>query len=118
TEGCHLHLASRSASDLEAAKRKIQDAHPVDVTSHALDLSSSANVSKLGEACRNVDIVVNNAGAIPQGSITGIDENKWREAWDLKVFGFINLTREIYGAMCKRRHGLIGHLIGCAGRRP
>lgn len=117
-EGCHLHLASRSAADLDAAKRRIQEAHPVEVTCHALDLASTANVVKLGQACRNVDILVNNAGAIPQGSITALDDAKWREAWELKLFGFINLTRELYGSMCERRHGVIVNIIGVAGERP
>jgi len=118
TEGCHLHLASRSAEDLETAKRRIQEAHSVDVTCHALDLGVSSNVSKLAQACRNVDILVNNAGAIPQGGVENLEEKKWREAWDLKLFGFVNLTREIYPEMCKRRHGVIVNVIGVAGERP
>ena len=117
-EGCHLHLASRSAGDLDAAKRRIQDAHPVEVTCHALDLGSSANAKQLAEACRAVDILVNNAGAIPQGTVTGLEEQKWREAWDLKVWGFINLARGIYGSMCERRHGVILNIIGAAAARP
>ena len=106
-EGCHLHLASRTAADLDAARRKLTDAHDVTVTCHALDLASSENVRKLAEACRDVDILVNNAGAIPQGTVTGLEEKTWREAWDLKVFGFVNLVRELYRTMCdapQRRH--------------
>src|ERR687894_668800 len=72
--GCHLHIASRSAADLETAKRRITDVHKVDVTCHALDLASSENVRKLAQACWDVDILVNNAGAIPQGSVTALDE--------------------------------------------
>lgn len=117
-EGCHLHLASRSAPDLEAAKRRITDVHKVDVTCHAMDLSSSGNCAKLAETCGDVDILVNNAGAIPHGSLTAVDEKTWREAWDLKVFGFVNLTREIYGNMCARRSGVIVNVIGTAGDRP
>ena len=117
-EGCHLHLASRSAADLETARRRITDAHEVQVTCHALDLGSSDNVCKLAQACGDVDILVNNAGAIPQGSVAGLDEKTWRTAWDLKVFGFINLIREIYPAMCKRRSGVIVNVIGIAGERP
>lgn len=117
-EGCHLHLASRSAADLDSAKRRIQDAHAVEVTCHALDLSSSDNVRKLARECHSVDILVNNAGAIPQGTIGGVDEKTWRDAWDLKVFGFVNLARDIYTAMCERRHGVIANVIGVAGQRP
>lgn len=117
-EGCHLHLASRSAADLDAAKRRIQDAHSVEVTCHPLNLSSSASAQELGEACRAVDILVNNAGAIPQGTITTLEEEAWREAWDLKVWGFINLTRAIYASMAERRRGVILNIIGLAGARP
>jgi len=117
-EGCHLHLASRNAADLDAARGKILAAHKVNVTCHALDLGVSENARKLGQACRNVDILVNNAGAIPQGTLTGLDEKAWRDSWDLKVFGYINLSREIYAAMCERKRGVIVNVIGGAGERP
>ena len=117
-EGCHLHIASRSAEDLDKARRRITDVHDVDVTCHALDLAQSANVQKLAHACGDVDILVNNAGAIPRGSITALDEQTWRAAWDLKVFGFVNLTREIYRNMCERRSGVIVNVVGTAGARP
>jgi hypothetical protein len=117
-EGCHLHLSSRNAADLEAARGKLQAAHKVNVTCHALDLGVSENARKLGKACRDIDILVNNAGAIPQGTLTALDEKIWRESWDLKVFGYINLAREIYAAMCERRRGVIINIIGGAGERP
>lgn len=117
-EGCHLHLTSRNAGDLETARSRILAAHQVNVTCHALDLAASENAKKLGQACRGVDILVNNAGAIPQGTLTGLDEKAWRESWDLKVFGYINLAREIYAAMCERRRGVIVNIIGGAGERP
>jgi len=117
-EGCHLHLASRSRQDLETAKRRITEVHKVDVTCHAMDLGSSENVRELAKLCDDVDILVNNAGAIPHGSVTALDEKAWREGWDLKVFGFVNLTRELYRNMCERRSGVIVNVIGFAGERP
>ena len=117
-EGCNLHLSSRSAADLDTARGKILAAHKVNVTCHPLDLGSSENAAKLGQACRDVDILVNNAGAIPQGTLTGLAEKTWRESWDLKVFGYINLARAIYAAMCERKRGVIVNIIGGAGERP
>lgn len=117
-EGCHLHLASRTAADLEAARRKILGTAAVEVTCHALDLSVSENARELARACSGVDILVNNAGAVPHGSITNLDEATWRSSWDLKVFGFVNLTREIYRAMCERRRGVIINVIGNHGEHP
>lgn len=117
-EGCHVHLASRNAADLDAAHKKITAASSVNVTCHALDLSIPGNTAKLAGACGDVDILINNAGAIPQGAITALDDPAWRASWELKVFGYINMTREIYRAMCARRRGVIVNVIGAAGERP
>jgi 3-oxoacyl-[acyl-carrier protein] reductase len=117
-EGCNLHLASRSAANLETARKTLVDAHRVNVATHALDLSKLENTVKLAQACGSVDILINNAGAIPQGSITSLDDKTWREAWDLKLFGFINLTREIYRDMCEKKRGVIVNVTGTAGERP
>jgi NAD(P)-dependent dehydrogenase (short-subunit alcohol dehydrogenase family) len=65
-----------------------------------------------------VDILVNSAGAIPRGTLLEVDEASWRKAWDLKVFGTINLTREIYRAMCERGKGVIVNIVGLAADRP
>src|SRR5688572_12316575 len=117
-EGCNLHLASRSASDLRSARGRIIAEHRVDVSIHPLDMSVSANAVKLAKACGPVDILVNNAGAIPQGTVTSMDEKTWRKAWDLKVFGFINLTRQVYPGMCARKRGVIVNVVGIGGERP
>jgi NAD(P)-dependent dehydrogenase (short-subunit alcohol dehydrogenase family) len=117
-EGCHLHLASRDAAGLEAARARLAAVYEVRIDIYPLDLADAANVVKLAQSCGPVDILINNAGAIPHGPITHLDDATWRHAWDLKVFGFINLTREIYGDMCARRRGVIVNIAGIAGERP
>ena len=117
-EGCNLHLASRSAADLETARGKITAAHPVKVTCHALDLAVAENADRLARECGEIDILINNAGAIPQGGILDFDDKTWRAGWELKMFGYINLTREVYRGMCARRRGVIINVIGGAGERP
>jgi len=116
-EGCNLHLASRSAESLEAARKRLLDSYGVDVTTHACDLGRSDAITQLARECDGADILVNNAGAIPQGTIE-LDEKSWREAWDLKVFGFIGLTREFYRQMSARKRGVIVNVLGNAGERP
>ena len=116
-EGCNLVLASRNAESLAAARKRLVEAYGITVEIHAMDLSVSDNIRQLADVCGTVDILVNNAGAIPQGTIE-LDERAWREAWDLKVFGFIALTREVYRAMCRRRSGVIVNVLGNAGERP
>ncbi len=116
-EGVNLHLAARTAETLDAARREILDAHAVNVEVHPCDLSRSQNVEALLKACADVDILVNNAGAIPAGTIAGVDEARWREAWDLKVFGYINMCRGMLANMASRRAGVIINVIGNAGER-
>jgi NAD(P)-dependent dehydrogenase (short-subunit alcohol dehydrogenase family) len=116
-EGCHLHLAARTLADLDQARAKILAECKVKVTCHALDLGLSTNMDALAQRCKDVDILVNNAGGIPSGRLTDIDETRWRAAWELKVFGYINLTRAIYREMCARKRGVIVNVIGVAGER-
>lgn len=116
-EGCRLHLAARSAELLDAAGAELTAEFGVEVSVHVTDLAAPGAASALAAACPNVDVLVNNAGAIPQGTLGDIDEARWREAWDLKVFGYINLTREIYGRM-KSQGGVIVNIIGLAGALP
>lgn len=117
-EGCHLHLAARTESDLAAVANAILARYQVSVTIHPLDLSDSRNVRSLVAACPDADILVNNAGAIPGGTIDAVDEERWRAAWDLKVFGYINMCREMYAQMKARGRGVIINVIGTGGERP
>jgi NAD(P)-dependent dehydrogenase (short-subunit alcohol dehydrogenase family) len=114
-EGASVHLAARNTAALEAAAADIRKKHKVDATVHTADLSVTAVAVELGQKCASVDILVNNAGAIPQGTLRQLSDKKWREAWDLKVFGFFNLTREIYSHMCERGSGVVVNIIGAAG---
>jgi NAD(P)-dependent dehydrogenase (short-subunit alcohol dehydrogenase family) len=117
-EGCSLHLAARDPKVLEQTKNYLESRYGVAVTTHAGDLTRSDWVHALAEACADIDILVNNAGAIPSGDLWQIDELKWRQAWDLKVFGYINLCRELYPRLRDRGKGVIINIIGAAGERP
>ena len=117
-EGCNLHLVARNAERLEAARKQVRDEHPVDVTLHPADLRDGAAVKQIAAACAEADILVNNAGDIPGGSLLDIDEAGWRHAWDLKLFGYVNMTREMLGHMKDRGRGVIVNVIGMAGEKP
>jgi NAD(P)-dependent dehydrogenase (short-subunit alcohol dehydrogenase family) len=116
-EGCHLGLAARNVEALEALAKKLRTEHGVEVTVHAVDLRKPDDLASLAAAAADIDILVNNAGDIPGGSIDKIDEPTWRHAWELKIFGFINLTRLVYAQMKARGHGVVINDIGAAGEK-
>ena len=85
--------------------------------SKAADLSLRGVAQEIAAWAGDLDILVNNAGAIPGGDVLKVDEETWRKAWDLKVFGYINLSRAVYAAMKKRGRGVIVNIIGSAGEK-
>ena len=113
-EGCRVHIASRSRERLEAAAKSLGKEAQI----HVADLRDGAALRALAAACAHVDILVNNAGDIPGGTIETIDEAKWRHAWELKVFGYVNLTRELFARMKARKSGVIVNVIGMAAEHP
>jgi hypothetical protein len=116
-EGCALHIVSRSRSAIDEAAQSIHAEFAVEVTAHAFDLARSESVGALLKATGTPDILVNNAGAIPGGDLQAVDEARWRAAWDLKVFGYINLSRAYYAAMRAQHRGVIVNVTGLAADR-
>ena len=117
-EGALPVLVSRSAESLASATAAIEQAAGVTAETHALDLSVSEGIVKLMAVVGQVDILVNNAGAIPGGSLADVGDEKWRNAWELKLFGYINLVRAVLPTMEQRGSGVICNIIGMAGAVP
>lgn len=102
-EGCTVLGASRSIAPGPTAK--------------AIDIARPGAAQELADWAGDLDILVNNAGAIPGGDLLKVDEATWRAAWDLKLFGYINLSRAVYGRMKARKRGVIVNVIGAAGEK-
>ena len=102
-EGAQVRIASRNPPPGPDAK--------------AIDLSQRGAAEALAQWAGELDVLVNNAGAIPGGDLAKVDEETWRRAWELKVFGYLNLTRAVYAAMKKRKSGVIINIIGSAGEK-
>jgi NAD(P)-dependent dehydrogenase (short-subunit alcohol dehydrogenase family) len=116
-EGVHVGLVARSAERLEQEAAALRKATGVTVRVLAADLADTAARERVAEAFPDIDILVNNAGAIPGGTIEEVDEQAWRTGWELKVFGYIGLTRLYLQKMKARRRGVIVNIIGAGGER-
>jgi 3-oxoacyl-[acyl-carrier protein] reductase len=92
-EGVHVALVARSADRLEQEAAALRKTTNVTVRTLAADLADAAARQRVAETFPDVDILINNAGAIPGGTIDEVDEAAWRVGWELKVFGYISLTR-------------------------
>jgi hypothetical protein len=114
-EGVNLHLSARGREELEQAKKDLTGRFGVKVSIHPADLSKREVRDALARECSHVDILVNNAGAVPGGNLDQVTEDSWRAGWDLKMFGYVGITRIIYKAMCERRRGVIVNVVGVGG---
>jgi NAD(P)-dependent dehydrogenase (short-subunit alcohol dehydrogenase family) len=117
SEGVNLCLVARSRDLLAKEAEAIRKSAQVNVQTLAADLSDPAARRKVFETFPDVDIVVNNAGAIPGGTIEEVDEKAWRAGWDLKVYAHVDFTRLYLAKMKARRRGVIINIIGAGGER-
>jgi hypothetical protein len=115
-EGCDLVLVARSEALLAAVADLARERRQVGVAVIAADLSQPGAAERVAAEAGTLDLLVNNAGAIPPGGLAHVDETAWRAGWDLKVFGYINLSRALYPRL-KDRAGIIVNVIGAAGER-
>lgn len=114
-EGCNLHLVARSREKLDALAAKLESEHGVKVDAQGEDISLPHAAAAIDEGAGDIDILVNNAGAIPGGDLWEVDAEAWRKGWEVKVFGYIDLSRLAYARMRTRGDGVILNNIGNGG---
>jgi NAD(P)-dependent dehydrogenase (short-subunit alcohol dehydrogenase family) len=117
-EGASVTLVSRPSPTLDAEAARLSGQYPGAVEALAADLSTAAGVARIDRNLQTADIVVNNAGAIPGGGLDTVDDEAWRSAWDLKVFGYVGVCRRCLPAMRERGSGVVVNIIGYAGAAP
>src|SRR3546814_10137543 len=105
-EGCDLTLVARSKRDLEAVRESILSEHQVAIASTVCDIGRPWAAEFIFAEHPEIDILINNAGAVPAGAIDQVDEPTWRVAWDLKVFGYVGLMRCYFQRMTERGAGV------------
>lgn len=117
-EGALPVIVSRDPAHIANALTRFAQAGLPAPQTVTMDLSRPGSAEALQQQVGEVDVLVNNAGAIPGGSLHDIDEARWRQAWDLKVYSYVNLTRAYLPLMEQRGRGVICNIIGMAGQAP
>ena len=117
--GASVALAGRRADRLEALAGRIEDeggravALPTDV---AVEDEARAFVQHAFEQLGRLDGLVNNAGVMLLGPVTGADTNEWRQMIDINVLGLLYCTHAVLPIMGEAGSGHIVNLSSTAGR--
>ena len=106
-EGCELHLADTDETALEEAGEAITDLYDIVLEEHPTDLSESVNAAVLALECEDAGIVVNTIGSAPGGALESLEAEDWRDGFELRLFGAVNLCREMLESMTERGSGVI-----------
>lgn len=119
-EGVNLALAARTPFDLEKAAAEIRSHTQVQVLTVANDLGTLDGVQNLTRKTigyyGRIDFLFNVAGAIRSGSLLTKPDADWLEDWNVKLFGYMRMMREVFPHMQSGGGGRIVNIIGRAGR--
>ena len=107
-----VDLAERVADDITAGRSGTAVAAHLDVTSPDSWRAFLAATADVGP----VDVLVNNAGIMPLGSVLKEPDEVTRTIFDVNVFGIINGTKAVAPGMVERGRGHIINVASAVGR--
>ena len=111
-EDCQMHLADIDEAGLDNIADDISDTYDMEVDVYPTDLADSINASALVLEADVVSILINAFGTVPSGNIDSLDPDDWQDGFDRRVFGAINLSREVLEDMQDLESGIIVN-VGC-----
>lgn len=118
-EGVRVSICARGGDVLERAAAELKAAgadvlaQPADVNdAAAMEAWTAATVRQFG----GVDILVNNAGGARIGTLKQLDDEGWRQAFELNFFSAVRLARLTAPEMRKRGGGAIINVSSIYGR--
>ncbi len=120
TRGYDLVLTARRADRLDTLKEKLAGTCTVRVDVVVADLSTRAGIDAVAAAVseRDVDVVVNNAGAGWVGLFSDAPYERQLEIVDLNCTALVALTHRLLPRMLARRRGHIMQIASVAGFMP
>lgn len=120
-EGARLSLCARGMDLLRSVAQDIERETRAEVLAVPCDLTDGKQIRDLVartlERFGRIDVLVNNAGSTIAGPFLELPDSAWMDAWNLKVMGYVRLSREVFSHM-KANGGRIVNVIGDAGRKP
>ena len=121
-EGVDVAICARRFDPLAATAREIAAASKRNIIPIKADLTRDRDarnfVEKAHRALGRIDIIVNNAGSAPGGTIEHLSEEDWARGLQLKFMGYVRCLRYVLPIMVRQGGGRVVNLIGNDGVKP
>jgi NAD(P)-dependent dehydrogenase (short-subunit alcohol dehydrogenase family) len=107
-EGAHITLNGRTEGKVREAQQRIVTEIPKGkIAGVAADLSSADGVTRIIEACPEIDILVNNVGIFEPRAFEQISDADWLRFFEVNVMSGVRLSRHYLPQMKDRNWGRI-----------
>ncbi|WP_417523845.1 SDR family oxidoreductase [Marinovum sp.] len=116
--GVNLVINARGAEALEATAQAIRDAHGVEVTAVAGDITTEEGRAKVLEAAGEADILVNNAGGPPPGMWQDWGREDFIKALDANMLAPIAMIQALVPGMMDRGWGRVVNITSQSVKAP
>jgi NAD(P)-dependent dehydrogenase (short-subunit alcohol dehydrogenase family) len=113
--GADVVLAARRLDALEAVAERIRDYGKV--LTFAFDVTQQASVTDLAEEAGSIDILVNCAGIVREGSALDQSEQDWNDVIDTNLKGMFFVAQAIARTMRTNGSGSIINIASILGLR-
>jgi 3-oxoacyl-[acyl-carrier protein] reductase len=121
-EGARVMISSRGEEQLAKTASEIAEATGGQVEYCAADVSDAADLSRLLQETEQrlggVDVLVNNAGGPRPGGFDALDDDAWREAYELNLMSTVRLIRGVLPHMRQQRWGRIVTVASSSIKQP
>jgi 3-oxoacyl-[acyl-carrier protein] reductase len=120
-EGADVTLVYNQSA--EVARQLVAEARTagLKISSEHADVRDAAGcvraVEAVAERCGQIDLLVNNAGAIADNLLGMLEDAEIRDVIETNVLGVFNVTRAVVPHMISRRSGKIVNLSSVAGTK-
>lgn len=106
-EGVAVNIVARTAGPLDAAAEAIRAETGAEVTTVAADVTTEDGRAAALAACREPDILLNNAGGAAPGDFRDWSPEDWHRAVDMMMLPPIMMMRAVVDGMMDRGFGRI-----------
>jgi 3-oxoacyl-[acyl-carrier protein] reductase len=120
-ENVNVVISSREEGKLQKVQEELQQIGKGRVAYHRADITNVEDIRSLVQFTRDtfgtIDILINNAGGPPGGKFEQISDEDWQKSFELNLFSYIRIIREVLPDM-KKSGGRIINIASSSIKQP